>query len=93
MSDETPPQTPDEWERWTEDYLQGDAPSSAPPDPAALAARVARDTRRMALAFAFDTSGAALVVAFWLWTIARDARAELVVMAGASFAFVAAWLG
>ncbi len=88
-----PPDDPDEWARWAEDFQRGESAPPPTPDPATLASRVASDTRRMALALASDVAGTAVVVAFWLWVLGRDARAELVAMAGASFVYVTAWLG
>lgn len=88
------PQHPDEWQQWRDDYLApaGSTPAAAP-DAAALAAQVARDTRRLWLGFAGEIAGALFVVVFWAVIVAREPLPALLPMASVSVAGVVGWVG
>lgn len=93
------PQDPDEWQRWRDHYLDTAAPAPPPPataeasNPEALAAVVARDTRRLWRALAGEIAGALFVVVFWIVTLAREPLPALLPMASVSIAGVVGWVG
>lgn len=89
----TAPQNPDEWQQWRDDYLGVASGPAAMPDPAALSARVKRETRRLWRGLALELLAAAGVTVFWLVLLARRATPALLPMACVSVAGVAAWVG
>jgi len=92
------PQDPDEWQQWRDDYLRTNAhvPAASTvaetPTPEALAAQVARDTRKLWRALAGEIAGALFVVVFWAVTLARSPLPALVPMASVSIAGVVGWV-
>ena len=81
-----------EWNRWTEDFLDDAASASPPVAPEKLVDHARRETRRMALGLAAEVVAAVGVVAFWVWVVSRRPSDTVVAMAGASFAFMVAWV-
>lgn len=80
----------DEWAAWARDF-GGDAEGA--PSPAAVLARVRRETWKQRRAYALEVLACVFLVGFYVAMMGRQRATWFVVMASANFAFAALWLG
>lgn len=81
----------DEWTEWANDFRGGDEPGA--PAPAAMLARVRRETWKQRGSYAVELLACVFLVGFYLLMMRRLREGWFVAMASANFAFAVAWMG